>query len=263
VWERFKTSLDTFFSEKKEYFAKVKEQQINNYNLKLDLCVQAEAMMNNTDWKKTTRDLINLQNEWKEIGPVPRKHSNKIWKRFRAACDEFFNKKSEYFSNIHKHEEENLTQKKELIKEVEKYEFTDNKTENLKIIKDLQRQWMDIGHVPIKEKDKIQNEFRSAINKHLDKLKINALEINKLNYRTKLESLKKANDSNRLMGRERGMIVNKLNKLKEDINLWENNIGFLAESKNANILKLEFEKKINKAKQDMALLEAKLKILNE
>jgi len=263
IWERFKTSLDTFFSGKKDYFARVKEQQINNFNIKLDLCVQAEAMMNSNDWRKTTTDLISLQNEWKKVGPVPRKHSNKIWKRFRAACDEFFKRKSEYYSNIHKHEEDNLTQKKELIKEVENYDFTDDKEENLRIIKGLQRQWMEIGHVPIKEKDKLQNEFRTAINRHLDKLRINAIEINTLNYRSKLESMMKASDSNRLMGRERGMLANKLNKLKEDIGLWENNIGFLADSKNANLLKTEFEKKINKAKRDMALLEAKLKILNE
>jgi hypothetical protein len=108
IWERFKTSLDTFYSNKKEFFQKIKEEQINNYNLKLDICAQAESMMDSTDWRKTTRDLINLQKEWKSIGPVPRKHSDKIWKRFRAACDTFFNRKSEFFANIYKHEEENI-----------------------------------------------------------------------------------------------------------------------------------------------------------
>jgi len=219
--------------------------------------------MTNTDWRKTTQDLINLQKEWKNIGPVPRKHSNKIWKRFRAACDEFFNRKAEYFSNIHKNEEDNFKLKKELIQKVVEYEFTDDKSENLRIIKDLQREWMDIGHVPIREKDNLQNEFRKAINNHLDKLRINSAEISALNYRSRAESMRNAPDSNRSMGRERGAMVSKVTKLREDINLWENNIGFLAESKNATIRKPEFEKKINKAKQDLALLEAKIKILNE
>ena len=263
VWERFKETLDSFFNAKKEYFGKVKDQQVNNYNLKLDLCVQAEALMSNTDWRKTTQDLIDLQKEWKNLGPVPRKHSNKIWRRFRAACDEFFERKAEYFSNVHKHEEENLKLKNELISKVTEYEFTDNKSENLRIIKDLQREWMEIGHVPIREKDSVQNDFRKAINNHLDKLRINSAEITTLNYRSKFESMRNAPDSGRVLGRERGVLVNKVTKLREDLNLWENNIGFLAESKNATILKKEFEKKINKARQDMALLEAKIKILDE
>jgi len=123
IWERFKSSLDAFFSEKKEYFAKLKDQQVNNYNIKLDLCVQAEALKDSSEWRNTTRDLINLQKQWKEVGPVPRKHSDKIWKRFRNACDEFFNRKAEHFSNIKEEEGANLKKKEELIKEVESYNF--------------------------------------------------------------------------------------------------------------------------------------------
>jgi len=263
IWERFKKSIDTFFNAKKEYFNKVKEQQVNNYNLKLNLCVQAEALKDNTDWRKTTLDLINLQREWKNIGPVPRKHSNKIWKRFRAACDEFFQKKSEYFSNIQKLEEDNLRRKEELTKHVREAPFTGNKNEDLKIIKELQRQWMDIGHVPMKEKERVQNEFRTAINKQLDKLKIDAVEISAMNYRAHFESLRHSPDANRILFRERGMLVNKISQLKEDISLWENNIGFLANSKNAVLLKNEFEKKINNAKQEVLILETKLRILSE
>lgn len=263
VWERFRASFDVFFSEKKEYFETIKEQQTNNYNLKVDLCVQAESLKDSTDWKNTTQELINLQKEWKKIGPVPRKHSNKIWKRFRAACDDFFNSKKEYHENIHKHEEENLKLKEELIEKVEKYEFTDDKNENLSIIKDFQREWMEIGHVPIKEKDRVQNQFREAINKHLDKLKIDAVEITTMNYRTRFESIRSGPGANKIIGRERTILQNKINKMNDDIILWENNIGFLADSKNAQILKKEFEHKINKAKQEMQIMKAKLKILME
>ncbi|MCX6235802.1 MAG: DUF349 domain-containing protein [Bacteroidetes bacterium] len=262
VWERFKSAIDMFFSSKKEYFGKVKEQQINNYNLKLDLCVQAEALKNSTDWRQTTQDFIALQKDWRNIGPVPRKHSNKIWRRFRAACDEFFSKKAEYFSNIQKHEEENLHLKEDLVKRVQEAQFTGDKNEDLRIIKEMQREWMDIGHVPMKDKDRLQNEFRSAINKQLDKLKINAVEISALNYKSRYESLRNAPDSQHMLSKERNILINKITRLKEDIGLWENNIGFLAQSKNAVLLKNEFEKKINSAKQEVIILATKLRILN-
>jgi hypothetical protein len=262
IWERFKTSLDAYFSDKKEYFGKVKEQQIHNYNLKLDLCVQAEALKNSNDWRKTTQDLINLQKEWKEIGPVPRKHSNRIWKRFRATCDEFFSSKANYFSNIQKNEAENLRLKQELIKKIQEYQLAGNKNEDLGFIKEMQREWMEIGHVPIKEKDKLQNDFRIAINKHLDKLKVDAIEISTLSYKAHFETVKDSPDANRILSKEKGALINKLNNLIEDISLWENNIGFLADSKNAQILKMEFEKKIEKAKQERVILEAKIRILS-
>ncbi len=261
IWQRFKSSMNTFYTNKKEYFAGIKEQQVNNYNLKIDLCVQAEALKNNTDWKKTTREMINLQKEWKNTGPVPRKNSDKIWKRFRAACDEFFNSKSDYYANIQDHEVNNLKLKQEMIQKVEDYKFGEDKKENLNVIKEFQREWMDIGHVPIKEKEKLQNEFRLAVDKHLDKLKISSTEISTLNYKTRIEAMKDSQGVKNFIFKERNFISNMISKLREDVNLWENNVGFLSDSKNANILKAEFEKKINKAKQDLTNFEAKLKVL--
>lgn len=263
IWERFKGTLDTFFKDKKEFFGKLKEQQINNYNLKLDLCVRAEALKDSTDWKQTTRDLINLQKEWKEIGPVPRKHSDKIWKRFRAACDEFFNRKSDHFSHIREEEKENQRKKEELIKLVEETEFGADRSENLNKLKDFQRQWTEIGFVPFKEKDRLQNAFRSAVDKQLDKLNISSTEISIENYKSKMEVLKGSPEGNKSLGRERNFIQNKINKLRDDINVWENNIGFLADTKKASLFKDEFEKKIEKAKKELEVLEAKLKFLNK
>ena len=261
VWTRFKTCLDIFFSNKKDFFDKLKEQQLHNYNLKVELCVQAEALKTNTDWRKTTNDLIRLQNEWKKIGPVPKKYSDKIWKRFRTACDEFFTSKSKYFSNIQSNEEENLRKKLELIQRLKECRFGENKAENLELLKNMQREWTEIGHIPIKEKDRIQNEFRAIISDHLDSLKISEVEISTLNYQNRVESLKQDPQARRLMGRERDFLIGKIAKLRDDINLWENNIGFLANSKNAAILKEEFEKKINRAKSELKVMEAKLKIL--
>jgi hypothetical protein len=261
IWNRFKSSLDTFFANKKEFFDKLKDQQVHNYNLKVELCLQAESVKSSTDWKKTSNDLIRLQNEWKSIGPVPKKYSDKVWKRFRAACDEFFNAKSAYFSNLQSHETENLDKKNDLIKRLKEFQFGDDKNENLNTLKNFQREWTEIGHIPIKEKDRLQNEFRGLINACLDKLKISEVEITAVTYQNHLDSLKSDPQSKRLIGKEKEIISGKILKMKEDINLWENNIGFLANSKNAAILKEEFEKKIDKAKSEVKVMEAKLKML--
>ena len=263
IWTRFKSSLDAFFSNKKEFFDKLKDQQLHNYNLKVELCMAAESFKGNTDWKKTSQELIRLQGDWKKIGPVPKKHSDKIWKRFRAACDEFFNSKSAYFSNVQSHEEENLAKKNDLLTRLKEHQFGEDKNANLEVLKNFQREWTEIGHIPIKEKDRLQNEFRALVNEHLDRLKISEIEISTMNYQNKMEHLKSDPNARRMIGREKELLVNKISKMKEDVNLWENNIGFLAKSKNAAILREEFEKKINKTKSELKVLEAKLKILKQ
>lgn len=264
IWARFKSSLDNFFNAKKDFFNKLKEQQMHNYNLKLDLCLQAESLKNSTDWKNTTKELISLQSEWKKIGPVPRKQSDRIWKRFRAACDEFFSSKTNYFKNIQSHEDENLKLKLELIEKVKAFEIGEDRNQAIDALKDFQRQWMDIGFIPIKEKERLQNEFRNVINKHFEKLKMDSVAIGAQNYRSRLERINKdAPDANRVISKERNFLLGKIQQLQEDIKLWENNIGFFAASKTANLLKTEFEKKIGKAKEELAMFEAKLKMLRE
>ncbi|TVQ14682.1 MAG: DUF349 domain-containing protein, partial [Bacteroidetes bacterium] len=263
VWVRFRTALDTFFKNKKDFFFRYKEDQTENYNQKLNLCVQAEAAKDSEDWKQTTDELILLQQQWKKIGPVPKKFSDKVWKRFRAACDEFFNRKAEYFSNIGEKQEENLNKKKELIETVKTYEYSKDSTENLNTLKDFQRQWMEIGHVPIKEKDKIQNEFRAVVNEQFDKLNISRKAKSAIGFKNKIENLKNSPNAENIMYKERNFLVNKINGLQNDIKLWENNIGFFASSRKADVLKAEFEKKIADARADISILEEKLKILSD
>ena len=263
IWERFKTSLDIFFAGKKEYFQQIKGEQLNNYNLKLDLCAQAEAIKTSTDWKKTTQELINLQKDWKKIGPVPRKHSDKIWKRFRAACDEFFNSKSEYYSNIKSHESDNLKAKEDLIKKIESFEYGKDKNENLEVLKGFQREWSEIGHVPFKEKDKIQNTFRNAINAQLDKLKISKAEMQTVNYRQRFENLKDNPNARKIISNERHFLQQKAKKLEDEIQLLENNMGFLAQSKKADLLKAEFLKKIDDARNEVKVIREKIRFLEK
>ncbi len=263
VWARLKGSLDKFFTAKKAYLAKIKEQQINNYNLKIDLCVRAEALQDSEEWGKTTRELINLQKEWKKIGPVPRKHSDKIWARFRAACDHFFNRKEEHFKNIHAEEENNLKLKQELIKEVENYEVKESKEENLEAVKSFQKRWIEIGHVPFNQKDKIHKQYKEAFEKLMDKLNINNMELSVQNYQNHLEMLKNSPDGDRKLSRERFNLSQKIKKIEEDVRLLENNIGFFSNSKSSESLKRNFEKKIEKAKNELEVLKKKIRLIDK
>lgn len=263
VWNRFKVSMDAFFVGKKEFFSKLKEQQIDNYNRKLQLCIEAEAYAESTEWKKATDAIKKLQEEWKKIGPVPKRHSDKIWKRFRSACDAFFLNKSEHFSGVKGVEEENLRLKRELLERIKAYEITTNRNENMETIKAFQREWMSIGFVPMRHKDSLQDEYRKSIDALFEKMKITQNEISTAEYRNMVENMKDNPDSRDKVRRERNILTNKITKLREEITVLENNIGFFSNSKQSELMRAEYEKKINRAKNDVKVLETKLKILNE
>jgi hypothetical protein len=264
VWTRFKAGMDVFFENKKEYFGKLKEQQLENYNQKLSLCAQAEALKESNEWRKATDQIKKLQEDWKQIGPVPRRNSDKIWKRFRSACDEFFKHKAEHFDGMRGREDENLQKKEELIKQIESFEVTRDRNTNLASLKAFQRSWMEIGHVPIKVKDQLQITYRKAIDELFDKMKLTEKEFNANEYRSHFDHPRRESDSgNDNIRRERTALSQKIQKLREEIALWENNIGFFANSKQAGIMKAEYEKKISSAKDDLKLLEIKQKALKD
>ncbi len=258
IWNTFKGSIDRFYAGKKQYFDSVKDEQSENYNKKMELCLQAEAIAQRDDWKKATEELLKLQDEWKHIGPVSRKVSEKIWQRFRGACDEFFKRKSDYFTTLRGSEQENLQKKEAILAELKAFAFGDDKDENLTAIKDFQRRWMEVGFVPIADKQRLQKEFRETINAMFEKLKITAREAELSSFRETLHSTK----GSRQISDKREQLLEQIQKLRGDLNLWENNLGFLASSKQADLLKEEFEKKMQGARQEIALLEAKLKILD-
>ena len=263
IWNRFKSSMDSFFSNKKEFFSKLKEQQIDNYNRKIQLCVEAEALAESKEWKKATDQIKKLQEEWKKIGPVPKRHSDKIWKRFRSACDTFFTSKSEHFSGIKGVEEENLRLKKELLERIKAYEIQKERSANMEVIKGFQREWMAIGYVPMKYKDSTQNEYRKLIDGMFDKMKATENEISTAEYRNMVEGLKDDPESRDKVRKERNVLTNKITKLREEIIVLENNIGFFSNSKQSELMRAEYEKKINRAKNEVKVLETKLRILNE
>ncbi|MDY0014899.1 MAG: DUF349 domain-containing protein [Bacteroidales bacterium] len=263
IWEKFKAILDAFYESKKQYFDKLKDEQLDNYNKKLNLCIQAEAVALRTDWRKATDELLKLQKEWKEIGVTARKQSEKLWKRFRTACDAFFAAKANYFKNIESHESENLAKKEALIQKVKEDLIADTKEANLELIKNYQREWMEIGYTPLAEKERLWKEFRAAIDRRFEKLNIKQEDVKKIQYQQKIKNILEDNNSSDALRKEKRFMQNKMNQLKEDVLLWENNLGFFANSKNADLLKAEFEKKIDKAKEEIKELESKLKLLKE
>lgn len=261
VWQSFKGYLNAFFVAKKKFFGEIKEEQTNNYQKKLAICVEAEGLQNDTNWKRTTETLIKLQKDWKIIGPVPRKYSDAVWKRFRKSCDTFFGAKSNHYKGLIASEGENSKLKSALIEEIKTAKFSDDKKENLELIKSFQRKWHEIGNVPRKEMDKLNKAYREAVDAQLDKFDISRVDFKHSGFKEKIHSMKE-NDDNYHLNRERYGIQKNLDKLKEDVLLWENNLGFFANSKNADVLKLEFEKKIKRAHADILSLKDKLRIID-
>ncbi len=263
IYDRFRTACDAFFDAKRAFYAKNKELQQNNLQLKIDLCNQAESLKDSTDWRKTTQDLINIQKQWKEIGPVPRKQSDIVWKRFRAACDHFFDRKSEHFSQIENEQVENLKLKEQLVEEVRNFKSTGNVEENLKALKGFQRRWTEIGHVPIKKKDVVQKDFREAINKLFDDLNIDESKRNLLKFRSKMASFSESTRGQNKMLLEREKYMNKLKQLENDLVLLDNNVGFFAKSKNAESLIEDVQRKIEQTREKIEFLKNKIRVIDE
>jgi len=264
IWKEFKELLNAFFERKRVFFSQVKDVQLENLNRKINLCIQAESLALQEDFKNATKEILELQKEWKTIGPTAKKHTEKIWKRFRAACDKFFERKDAFFSESRGKEKENLKLKKDLIQEVKSAMFENTpKSEQLQAIKDFQKRWMDIGHVPLREKDRLHGEFRQAVNTLMDSLNIMPGEIRASAFASKYTNIQTPEDANALSNKDVFSLQHKITKMRDEILLWENNLGFFSKSKNADVLKKEVEEKIQRAKQELALLEAKMKIIRQ
>ena len=263
IWARFKGTMDTFFAKKKEFFASLKDKQTENLERKINLCIEAEGLQESNEWKKATERFKKMQEEWKAIGPVPKRHADKIWKRFRAACDTFFSRKAEHFGGLKEEETANLAAKQAIIEEIKNFELKPSRAENMDAIKALQKRWIEIGHVPMKYKDSINTEYRNAVDALFDKMRNNQNEITTNEYKEMVELMKDDPESGDKMRREKTNLANKIQKLRDEISVLENNIGFFSNSKNSELMKAEYEKKINKAKNDLKVLEAKLKIIND
>lgn len=246
IYDRFRAACDKFFNRKREFYTEYKESMNDNLQKKIALCEAAEALKASTEWKKTTDQLINLQKQWKEIGAVPRKKSEQLWKRFRAACDEFF---SERDKNA-KPENDfygNLKAKKRLIAEINDYQLSADEDENIAAMNDFMERWQQIGFVPFKEKDNIAKAYKDALH---DKFPdISSSKARRSKYANSPKS-------------ERERLVQKYMKKEQDIVTYENNIGFFAKSKNSEPLIKQMRERIELAKKELKELEDQIRALD-
>ncbi len=260
LFTRFRKSCDEFFAAKAAFFKQMKEELANNLAKKTELCEKAEALKDSTDWKATTDALIALQKEWKTIGPVVKKHSDAVWKRFIGACDYFFEQKKQQTSSQRSIEHDNLKAKKEVIAQINAILNAEEEPEDApQQIRDLMSKWQGIGHVPYKEKDKIYAQYKEAIDKAFEKFDMKAVRARLSNFENTISQ----SGSDKVY-HERERLVRAFEQKCNELKTYENNMGFFtARSKSGNTIVKELEKKISNLKDEIALLEQKIKIIDE
>ena len=255
IYERFRAACDKFFERKREFYAGVKSEMEHNLALKNELCEQAEALSVSEDWKHATDELIALQTKWKQVGPVARRHSDAIWKRFRAACDKFFERKAEHFSSIDSVHEQNLKLKQALLEEMR---AADVKAGGFDLIKDFQRRWSQIGFVPIKQKDALQKEYKTIVDGMFGVLRSSERDRSMNRFKERVQNMKGGKE----LRSEREKLFNKVRQMEQDIATLENNIGFFSKSKNAEALIADVREKIERTKRDMQQIIEKIKLID-
>lgn len=260
LFARFRKSCDEFFAKKAEFFKRMKDELAANLAKKIELCEKAEALKDSTEWKKTTDALIALQKEWKTVGPVVKKHSDAVWKRFIAACDAFFEEKKKQNVNVHSVEHENLKQKKEIIAQINSILENKEAEDAPAKVRELMKKWQEVGHVPYKEKDKVYAEYKAAIDKAFEQLDMKAKKARMANF---ANSINQMSDSGKVY-HERERLVRAYEMKSQELKTYENNLGFFnAQSKSGNSLVKEMERKIANIKEEIAMLEQKIKLIDE
>lgn len=254
IYDRFRAACDKFFTRKREYYSQFKDSMNENMEKKLSLIEQAEALKDSKEWKKTTEALIALQKQWKEIGAVPRKKSEQLWKRFRAACDEFFNERdknakpeNDFYGN--------LKAKKALVEEINEYALSGDAAADREAARAFADRWQGIGFVPFKEKDAIQASYTEA-------MKAKFPDFSPRGPRQGGGNAGRGGGSRKPLS-EKDRLVQQYNKLQQDIDTYENNIGFFSTSKNSASLIQKMQERIDAAKQELKDLEAKIRKAEE
>jgi len=263
IFDRYRKACDAFFTAKAEFYKQSKNELSQNADLKKALCEKAEALKDSVEWKETGDLLIQYQKEWKTIGPVGKRYSDELWKRFIAACDYFFEQKNKSTSGQRNAETENLLKKKELIAKIAAFEKTENPAESLNALRALMAEWSTIGHVPFKEKDKVYKEYRDAVDKQFEALNVDSSNRRMDSFRNNLKDMA-GNKGENKMFRERDKLMRAYEHLKSEIATYENNIGFFSSnSKKGGGLIKEMERKIETLKEESKLIEQKINLIDE
>ena len=262
IFERFRKACDEFFRKKGEFFKTLKEGMNENLEKKRALCEKAEALKDSTDWKTTADELVKLQKEWKTVGPVAKKYSDAIWKRFISACDYFFEQKNKATSSQRSVEQENLEKKKAIIEKLNAIGEDADSEEATQQVRDLMKEWNSIGHVPFKEKDKIYKQYHGQIDKLFEHFNINASNKKLSNFKSSISSIQEG--SPQVLYREREKLMHAFENMKSELQTYENNLGFLtASSKKGNSLLTEINRKVEKLKADIELVKEKIKVIDD
>ena len=255
IFERFRAACDKFFQAKTEYYKSVKEGLNNNLQLKKELCEKAEALADSTDWKATADALVELQKQWKAIGAVPKKYSDSLWERFRAACDKFFDAKKEANSTQHNEQTDNLEKKRAIVERLAAINPEEVEGDLRTLLRSAQEEWNAIGHVPFKEKDVVYKALREQMDRLYGALSASAAQ-------RRINRFK--NEVNDTDGKVRERLVRQFDILKNEIKTYENNLGFLTlSSKSGNGLVDELNRKVEKLKADLVEIKAKIAALDE
>lgn len=262
IFERFRKACDEFFRKKGEFFKSLKEGMNENLEKKRALCEKAEALKDSTDWKATADELTKLQKEWKTIGPVAKKYSDAVWKRFISACDYFFEQKNKATSSQRSVEQENLEKKKAIIEKLNAIDDQMDTEEATQLVRDLMKEWNGIGHVPFKEKDRIYKQYHSQVDKLFERFNISASNKKLSNFKLTISSIQEG--SPQALYREREKLVRAFDNMKNELQTYENNLGFLTtSSKKGNSLLTEINRKVEKLKADIELVKEKIKVVDE
>ena len=262
IFERFRKACDEFFRKKGEFFKSLKEGMNENLEKKRALCEKAEALKDSTDWKATADELTKLQKEWKTIGPVAKKYSDAVWKRFISACDYFFEQKNKATSSQRSVEQENLEKKKAIIEKLNAIDDQMDTEEATQLVRDLMKEWNGVGHVPFKEKDRIYKQYHSQVDKLFERFNISASNKKLSNFKSTISSIQEG--SPQALYREREKLVRAFDNMKNELQTYENNLGFLTtSSKKGNSLLTEINRKVEKLKADIELVKEKIKVVDE
>lgn len=261
LWAAFRGQCDLFFAAKKAFYDKLKDQYQVVVERKRALIEKVNALKDSTDWKKTTEEILNLQKQWKTAGNANQRVEQGLWKEFRSACDSFFNSKQRHFEEADKQNEVNLATKMDIIAKIQSYEAPADKRQALNDLRDFSAAFNAVGKVPFKEKDAVYNAYKTAIDGHYTKLKLEGEEKDKAFFQAKMDSLKANPNADKLIDRERRDMQQQIATLRQEINTLENNLGFFAKSKGADALRKEVESKINAAKRKIEDYQRKMKLL--
>ena len=261
IFERFRKACDEFFQKKGEFFKSLKEGMNENLEKKRILCEKAEALKDSTDWKTTAEELTKLQKEWKTVGPVAKKYSDAIWKRFISACDYFFEQKNKATSSQRSVEQENLEKKKVIIEKLTAIDETMDVEEATLLVRELMKEWNSVGHVPFKEKDKVYKQYHGQIDKLFERFNISASNKKLSNFKSSISNIQEG--SPQALYREREKLVRAYENMKNELQTYENNLGFLTTSskKGSNLL-TELNRKVEKLKSDIELVKQKIKVID-